>query len=75
MSGERTTTIAAVALVIGALLGMAGTFVPSAELRSLAWGVDGTALVVGSALLAVYHFRQGTISWRRASSFFLRARR
>ena len=59
MSSERTTTIAAVALVIGALLGMAGTFVPSAELRSLAWGVDGTALVVGSALLAVYHFRQG----------------
>jgi hypothetical protein len=46
-------------LVIGALLGMAGTFMPSDELRGLAWGVDGTALIVGSALLVVHHLRQG----------------
>src|SRR5262245_16795285 len=38
---------------------MAGTFAPSASWRGLAWGVDGTALVAASALLAVYHVRRG----------------
>ena len=59
MSGERLRTVAAAALVIGAVLGMAGSFAPSAELRRLAWAADGIALVVGSALLAVHHLRQG----------------
>jgi hypothetical protein len=59
MSGERLRTVAAAGLVIGALLGMAGSFAPSAELRSLAWAADGVALVVGSALLVVHHLRQG----------------
>jgi hypothetical protein len=59
MSGERLRTVAAAGLVIGALLGMAGSFAPSAELRGLAWAADGVALVVGSALLAVHHLRQG----------------
>jgi len=51
--------IAAIGLVTGATLGVAGTFAPSASLRGLAWGVDGTALVVASALLAVHHLRRG----------------
>src|SRR5262245_16086108 len=51
--------LTAIALVIGALLGVAGTFAPSASARGLAWGVDGTALVVAAALLAVYHLRRG----------------
>jgi hypothetical protein len=38
---------------------MAGSFAPTAELRGLAWAVDGIALVVGSALLAVHHLRRG----------------
>lgn len=59
MSGERQRVVAAPALVIGAVLGMAGTFTPSAELRGLAWGIDGIALVVASAVLVVYHFREG----------------
>jgi hypothetical protein len=59
MSGERLRTVAAAALVIGALLGMAGSFAPSAELRGLAWGADGVALVVGSALLVIHHLRRG----------------
>lgn len=58
MSGERQRAAAA-GLVIGALLGMVGSFVPSAELRGLAWGADGIALIVGSALLVVHHLRQG----------------
>jgi hypothetical protein len=38
---------------------MAGTFAPSASLRGLAWGVDGTALILATALLTIYHLRQG----------------
>ena len=45
--------------MIGALLGMAGSFAPTAELRGLAWGVDGVALVVASALLGIHHLRRG----------------
>jgi len=59
MSETRLRLIAASGLVIGALLGMAGTFAPSAALRGLAWGVDGTALIVATALLAVHHLRRG----------------
>ena len=59
MDSERHRSGVAAALVVGALLGMAGTFAPSDQLRGLAWGIDGTALVVASALLAVYHIRQG----------------
>jgi len=46
-------------LVVGAILGMAGTFAPSTELRQLAWGLDGVALIVAAALLAVHYFRRG----------------
>src|SRR3982751_738261 len=53
--------IAAIGLIIGATLGVAGTFTPSASLRGLAWAVDGTALVVASALLAIHHSRRGNV--------------
>jgi hypothetical protein len=59
MSGERLRAVAAAGLGIGAVLGMAGSFVPSSELRALAWAVDGIAIVVGSALLVVHHVREG----------------
>ena len=59
MRDKQLLTVAATALVVGALLGMAGSFAPSAELRGLFWGVDGTALVVGTAMLAVHHVRRG----------------
>src|SRR5215218_9455838 len=58
MRGEPLRAVAAAGLVIGALLGMAGAFAPSAGLRGLAWGIDGSALVVASALLVVHHLRQ-----------------
>ena len=50
---------AAAALVIGSAFGMAGTFAPSASLRAVLWGIDGTALVLASALLTVRYFRLG----------------
>ena len=51
--------LAAATLVLGALLGMAGTFATSVPMRGLAWGLDGTLLVVGAGLLAVHHLRLG----------------
>jgi hypothetical protein len=59
MNDSYLKLIAPSALVIGAVLGMAGAFVPSASMRGLLWGLDGTALIVGTALLTVYHFRRG----------------
>jgi hypothetical protein len=59
MNDRRLRITASICLVIGAVLGSAGAFAPSAELRALAWGIDGTALVVAAALLAVHHLRLG----------------
>jgi hypothetical protein len=59
MSDGRLRTVAAIGLVVGATLGMAGSFAPTAELRSLAWGADGTAIVIACALLVVHHLRNG----------------
>ena len=50
--------MAAAGLVIGAILGMAGTFVSSPSLRGLAWGLDGTFLTVSAALLTIHHVRR-----------------
>lgn len=59
MSIERPSLIAPWCLVIGAVLGLAGSFASSAALRGLAWGIDGTALIVAAALLSVHFIRHG----------------
>ena len=59
MSDSRLQLTAAVGLVTGAVFGVAGTFAPSGALRSLAWGLDGTALIVATALLTIHHTRRG----------------
>lgn len=59
MLDGRLRLVPAIALVVGALLGMAGTFTPSPGMRGLAWGIDGTLLVVAAAMLAVHHLRSG----------------
>jgi hypothetical protein len=56
---SRLRLVAAIGLVVGAVLGVAGTFAPSPALRGLAWGLDGTALVVAAALLTIHHSRRG----------------
>jgi len=58
MSTSRIHVVAPLGLVVGAVLGMAGTFAPTAALRGLAWGLDGTALVLAAALLTIHHFRK-----------------
>jgi hypothetical protein len=45
--------------VVGAVLGVVGTFAPSPDLRGLAWGLDGTALIVAASLLTIHHCRRG----------------
>jgi hypothetical protein len=56
---KRLRKIASVGLAIGGLLGLAGTFAPSASLRGLAWGVDGVGLVTASAILSIWFYRKG----------------
>lgn len=51
--------LASVGLALGGLGGMAGSFVPSEQLRGLLWGIDGVSLVIASALLTVHFFRKG----------------
>lgn len=59
MREDSARLVAAIGLVVGAVLGVAGAFAPTPALRGLAWGVDGTAIVVGCALLVVHHLRCG----------------
>jgi hypothetical protein len=59
MTDSRFRVIAAIGLVVGAVLGTAGSFAPSASLRGILWGIDGTALIVATALLTVHHVRRG----------------
>ena len=58
MSTDRPSPVAPVCLVLGALLGLGGSFAPSASLRGIAWGLDGTFLVVAASLLAVHCLRR-----------------
>lgn len=44
---------------------MAGTFAPSASIRGLAWGIDGTALVMAGAILTIVFYRMGQDSLLR----------
>ena len=46
-------------LLIGGILGMAGSFAPTASLRSLAWFIDGLGLILATCLLTIYYFRKG----------------
>ena len=46
-------------LALGAVLGMAGTFVTADNVRAVLWAIDGTALVVATVLLALAYFRKG----------------
>lgn len=59
MPDSRPSPIAPICLVTGAVLGLGGSFIPSPAWRGLAWGLDGIALVVGAALLAVHFLRRG----------------
>lgn len=67
MSKSRLAILAAFSLAVGGLLGLAGSFSPPA-IRGIAWGLDGTALVMGGLLLAVHHIKLG--NEQLAAGFF-----
>ena len=59
MNDRQLRVLASIGLAVGGFLGMAGTFARSASLRGLAWGIDGVALVMASALLTLRFYRSG----------------
>jgi hypothetical protein len=46
-------------LALGAVLGMAGTFVVADNVRAVLWAVDGTGLIAATVLMALWQFRLG----------------
>src|ERR1700751_5460842 len=50
--------VAVAGLALGAVFGLLGTFVTQRNLQSAAWGIDGTGLVVATALLSLRFFRR-----------------
>ena len=59
MVEKQIRTVAAVGLVVGGLFGMIGSFAASPSVRGIAWGIDGIALILATALLTIYFFRKG----------------
>ncbi len=51
--------VAVIGLALGGILGMAGTFVASQNVRAVSWAIDGTSLIVATSLLALMYFRKG----------------
>jgi hypothetical protein len=51
--------IAALGLLVGATLGLAGTFVGSPYAQACLWAVDSVGLVIATSLLAIKYFRAG----------------
>lgn len=58
-ASKNLTIVACVGLALGAVFGMAGTFVGQANLRNIAWEIDGLGLIVATSLLAIKFFRKG----------------
>ena len=57
---ERSIVItSATGLVVGCILGIAGSVIPSATFRVIVWAIGSTALILASALLTIYYFRKG----------------
>ena len=56
MNNTKLNLFAGGCLVAGGVLGMVGTFSTPA-VRGIAWGLDGTALIMGFALLAVHYIK------------------
>lgn len=56
---SRINMVAAFALALGAVLGMAGTFVVQPNLQALFWAIDGGGLVMAAALLTLKYSRMG----------------
>jgi hypothetical protein len=58
-SRQALDRIAAVGLLVGAGLGLAGTLVESPHLQASLWAIDSVGLVIATSLLALKYFRAG----------------
>ena len=59
-SSERSLDrIAAGGLLVGAVFGLAGTFVASWHVQASLWAIDSVALVIATSLLALRYLRAG----------------
>jgi hypothetical protein len=58
-SSKKVNVVASIGLAVGGVFGMAGTFIPSENLRNFAWAIDGLALIAATTLLALKFFRKG----------------
>jgi len=56
---KNLNIIASIGLALGGVFGLAGTFVGQANLRNIAWEIDGLGLIVATSLLAIKFFRKG----------------
>jgi hypothetical protein len=54
--------VAIIGIVLGGVLGMLGTMVSAQNVRAILWAIDGTALVVATAILALVYFKRGNES-------------
>lgn len=57
---KTVTLLTVVLLAIGGTFGIAGTFAAQRNLQAAAWSIDGVALVVATALIALKFFRAGS---------------
>ncbi|MDK1493160.1 hypothetical protein QN219_24460 [Sinorhizobium sp. 7-81] len=57
---DPVNALAAVGLALGGVFGMAGTMMGDPNLQALAWAIDGSGLVMASALLALKFHRAGS---------------
>jgi hypothetical protein len=56
---KNLNLIASAGLALGGVFGLAGTFVSQANLRNIAWEIDGLGLIMATCLLAIKYFRKG----------------
>jgi hypothetical protein len=59
MKKEPILIIAAIGLLIGCILGMIGSTVPSDIVRNILWAIDSCGLILAAALLAIYTSKKG----------------
>jgi hypothetical protein len=59
-SGTTLNRIAGGGLLVGAVFGLAGTFVSSPQLQASLWAIDSVGLVLAAGLLTVKYLRAGS---------------
>ena len=58
-SQGRLNILAVIGLALGAVFGMAGTFVSQPNLQNTLWAIDSVGLIMATALLTLKFIRKG----------------